>query len=452
MGDESPKQTIHVAEDEGSEAKITIDTRNPSLIKPPTGFSDTLTYRDGGFSAWLVTFASFLTLFTCVGLQYCAGTYIRYFYFQATFSYTSFSTISFISSMNGAAFPLFAPLVGDFVERKGPRIGTLIGGLIQSASYVIASFSPHVGFSIAFQGLMFGIGEVFVYMSAVNIITQYFNKLRGLALGFAVAGSGAGGLAMAVITQALLDGLGWQWALRIEAVMMLATCLFGAAMFNSVQPRNPRRLSILASAKFYFQDSRFVVLWASGLLSFFGFFLPFSYLPSYATSQGIDANRASLILGLTNGGSAVGRIFLGYLADKTGYLNIYVITQIACPIICLFWPLAKSFGGLLVLGMCYGFFAGGFVSSQPPMLASVFGGDNLTARLGIVMSSTLAGNVGGAPIAGAILDAHTTVDADGNKTIDFVPMIMFGGLTMLAGNLLLVWVWGKTTRWKLKRI
>ncbi|KAJ3336531.1 hypothetical protein HDU93_002634 [Gonapodya sp. JEL0774] len=435
---------------------ISVETRHPSVmkvsgidfdgvdglgatvvvvVKPARGYTDTLTYPDGGFRAWLITFAAFLTLFTCIGLQYCAGTYIRYFYFQSTFSSASFSTLSFISSMNGTAFPLFAPIVGHFVDRKGPRISTLLGGTLQCASYIIASFSPHVGFSIVFQGFVFGIGEVFVYLAAVNIVAQYFSKMRGLALGFAVAGSGAGGLAMSVLTQSLLDTYGWQWALRIEGFMMLATCIIGAIFFQSIQPPNPRRVSLLTTAKSDFQDSRFVALWASGLVAFFGFFLPFSgdlinvdsiskpsYLPSYATSQGIDPGKASLILGMTNGGSAIGRIILGYTADKVGYLNIYVITQIACPIVCLFWPLAKSFGGLLVLGMCYGFFAGGFVSSQPPMLASVFGGDNLTARLGIVMSATLFGNIGGAPIAGAILDSHTTYDLDGNKIIDFVPV------------------------------
>ncbi|KAJ3340664.1 hypothetical protein HDU93_006521 [Gonapodya sp. JEL0774] len=400
--------------------RIDVSTRYPS-IKPQNGFSDTLTYPDGGLKAWMVVCASFFTLFFSVGLQYCAGTYIRFYYYQETFGAASFTVLSFISSLNGAGFPIAGPAVGQFTERYGPRTSVLVGGVIAGSAYIVASFSPGVWFTLMFQGFLFAIGEVFIYMAAIRIVSEYFNRFRGLAVGLAVGGSGVGGLVMAVVTQKLLDTLGWQWALRIEGIIVVTSCVVASSLFSSFQPKNPPNTSLLASARSYFRDPRFLVLWISNAISFFGYFIPFSYLPSYATQAGIEPGNASLILGLTNGGSAVGRIVLGFLADKYGYLNVYVGCQIVTPVAMLFWPLTSSFGGLALIGMLYGFFAGGWISSQPTMLASVFGGDNLVARLGVIMSATLAGSLGGSPIAGAIADSRTTYDAAGAKAVDFVP-------------------------------
>ncbi|KXS18943.1 MFS general substrate transporter [Gonapodya prolifera JEL478] len=449
--DETDAAEKGIATDKAGEKNDIDRGLGDTLLEPKTDTPEHI-YPDGGWRAWLVVTAAFFTFFFTVGLQYCSGTYIRFFYYNQTFGSASFTVISFISSVNNSGFPIAGPIVGSLAESKGPRFTVILGGIIAGASYIIASFSPGIWFSILFQGFFFSVGEVMVYMAGVRIVSMYFNRVRGLALGVALGGSGIGGLVMAVVTQRLLDTAGWQWALRVEGIVVVATALLASLLFTSIQPPNPRRVSLLASARSYFRDSRFVILWISNAIAFFGYFIPFSYLPSYATQVGIDASRASLVLGITNGGSAAGRIALGYFADKFGYLNMYVLCQIITPVAMLFWPITTSFPGLIAFGLAYGFSAGGWISSQPTMLASAFGGDNITGRLGVIMSATLAGALGGSPLAGAILDSRTTYDETGKAVIDFVPMILFGGITMLVGNLMLVWVWGQSTRWRLKKV
>jgi hypothetical protein len=92
----------------------------------------------------------------------------------------------------------------------------------------------------------------------------------------------------------------------------------------------------------------------------------------------------------------------------------------------LLWPLATTTGPLIVIAFLYGLFAGGYISLLPVMMsASLWPGDPAVAgRLGMQMSSTLIGSIAGSPIAGAILDANTTIDpVTGAKWSNYTPMV-----------------------------
>jgi MFS family permease len=60
------------------------------------------------------------------------------------------------------------------------------------------------------------------YFPIMAITPIYFDKHRGFAVGFVLAGSGAGGVVMAPVLQTLLDRYGVHWALRILGIWNLA--------------------------------------------------------------------------------------------------------------------------------------------------------------------------------------------------------------------------------------
>jgi MFS family permease len=86
---------------------------------------------------------------------------------------------------------------------------------------------------------------------------------------------------------------------------------------------------------------------------------------------------------------------------------------------------------------------------MPAMINSLFGGGaGLVAILGMQMSSGLVASIAGPPIAGAITDSNTTINADGTKTVDWLETILYAGLVMLVGNVALIWIRGDKTKWK----
>lgn len=127
-----------------------------------------------------------------------------------------------------------------------------------------------------------------------------------------------------------------------------------------------------------------------------------------------------MCLGLLNGSSAVGRIIAGWVGDKVGYLNVFVVCQLGSAVVCLVvWPFAETLGMLVSFSILFGMMAGSYISVLPPMVVSLFGGGSAVAVLGMQMSSGFFASLAGPPIAGAITDSQTTVAADGSKQINW---------------------------------
>ena len=82
-------------------------------------------------------------------------------------------------------------------------------------SLILASFSRELYHLIITQGFLFGAFSGISYIPAVSIISQYFDKRRGLATGLAVSGSGFGAFALSPLTHVLIENLGWRWSLRV---------------------------------------------------------------------------------------------------------------------------------------------------------------------------------------------------------------------------------------------
>lgn len=184
------------------------------------------------------------------------------------------------------------------------------------------------------------------------------------------------------MTQAFIDAYGWRWALRITGIMGGGITIVASAF---IRPRFlvPKVKKPIFDAK-YFKDYRFTMLYVARLPAAFGFFVPFSwvfrplageqhsdislaaspnsnpsYLPSFAVNAGMTAQQGSLALGVINGASALGRVSLGYFADRFGNMNSYAICQLLTPVVILcVWPFATQFWSLILFAILLGFFSG----------------------------------------------------------------------------------------------
>lgn len=75
------------------------------------------------------------------------------------------------------------------------------------------------------QAILVGIGSSMLYYPVISLTPVYFNRHRGFAMGIAMAGSGAGGLVLAPVTQLLLSHFGAPATLRILGVWNLVVCV-----------------------------------------------------------------------------------------------------------------------------------------------------------------------------------------------------------------------------------
>ena len=118
------------------------------------------------------------------------------------------------------------------MNRRGPRIVAVTGGVLYGMGVFLASFAGHrLWWLYISYGLMSGIGLGFGYIVPVAVLVKWFPDRRGLITGVAVGGFGAGALVTAPVATRLIESVG---VLRTFAYLgvafLVVTVLAGSFM------------------------------------------------------------------------------------------------------------------------------------------------------------------------------------------------------------------------------
>ena len=117
-----------------------------------------------------------------------------------------------------------APLVGVLVDRVGVRRLTTIGIVIVAIGFVLLSRVQSLqAFYIAIFIIAAGMSAT-GGANAATVITHWFRRYRGRALGLMTFGGGMGGLA-AIVFAELISEYGWRDALVAVGVVQLVVCV-----------------------------------------------------------------------------------------------------------------------------------------------------------------------------------------------------------------------------------
>jgi len=103
------------------------------------------------------------------------------------------------------------PIEGWFVDKYGPKIVVLFGGLLCGIGWVINSYADSLTM-LYVAAAIGGTGAGAVYGTAVGNSLKWFPDRRGLAAGITAAGFGAGSALTVVPIQALIKSSGYEAA------------------------------------------------------------------------------------------------------------------------------------------------------------------------------------------------------------------------------------------------
>ena len=178
--------------------------------------------RFGIFYGWWIVFAAASIVFLSAG-TFFYGFSLLVAPLTEEFGWSR-ASISIGFSLRTELGGIAAPVVGFAVDRMGVRRITLAGVFIVALGFVLMSRMDSLLFfyvSVIVIAIgMSGTGGP----NASTVISHWFRRQRGRALGLMTLGGGAGGLS-AIVFAGLISSFGWRDALVIVAVVQLLICV-----------------------------------------------------------------------------------------------------------------------------------------------------------------------------------------------------------------------------------
>jgi len=335
-----------------------------------------------------VTATGFLSLFSLVGIMFYGLPFFYDFWVQ-NFGWSR-ATVTSGFAFGKVFVGLFAFFAGWVIDRFGPRRVMLFGILMGGVAFI--------GLSMVTSLWQFYICYIFsalAYMCGGPLpnqvlISRWFSKARGKAMGIAYLGIGIGGMLVPQIARWLNSNFGWHQALLILGLLMIAIS-FPITWFVKDHPdTNPQEArqaedktpisKILKSWPLYMLiiGSMCSIGAVAGTSQNLKLFLA---LDLHFT-QGQAANIISLLLG----SSIAGRLIMGWLADRfpKKYVMMLIYTLVAGSIPLLFF--AETPGVLYLFALIFGLGLGGDYMIIPLMAAELFGVKVLGRIMGIILT------------------------------------------------------------------
>ncbi|WWD06242.1 hypothetical protein V865_004328 [Kwoniella europaea PYCC6329] len=398
-------------------------------------------YPDGGYG-WVV-------LVGCVILAGCTmGWNMNYGVFQEYYSTNIFpgqSTAVLIlpGCFNGFFMSSSAFLSGRMGDRYGfKRVLYSSAGLFWLGLF-LASWSTKLWQLALTQGVISGFGQGLAMPLFMSLPSQWFYKKRGLASGIAIGGAGLGGGTITLVARQLLTTVGYKKTLLILSFVELCFMLL-AIQFLRTRPTSPEARSGKTAPwvdKDVVKTGAFWSIMIGTVVGTVGYGMPFSFLAQYVRVNYTITDPILLALPTTLLAYmvCVGRALVGFVADRIGPLNTYILVFFLSGVIqlCL-WLTAKSFGATLAFAVMFGLIAPGFSGILPQIIVQLFGPANLATNVGLILISQAPGNFINGPIGGGLYDAT------GRTTFKYT--IIFGGAMQILGGVLACYARYKTSR------
>ncbi len=187
------------------------------------------------------------------------------------------------------------------------------------------------------------------------------------------------------------------------------------------------------------KSSSFWLLQLGLVMESFGYFIPSIYLPIFARSLGLSPSIGTLLVALLNAAGVVATVMFGMLCDRFHVTTVILLSTIGTTIsIFLLWGLSTAMPLLVEFSIVYGFFAGGFVSTNAGVIKMVKQGDrsaDIGILLGIVSAARGVGAIGSGPLSEALLrDKPWSGQAGFAYGSGYGGLIVFTGLSAAVGG------------------
>jgi len=348
------------------------------------------------FYGWWVVVATFIVqLIGVAGAFYTVSVFLEPLH--TTFGWST-TQISLAFTIAALLTGLLSPLVGWAVSRIGVRNVQIYGVIVCGISLMaLGSIQQLWHYFVLFAFMASGLVCITI-VTVQTLISFWFTKKRGIAMGIVMAGVGLGGMLMVFLASQIVGAFGWRWAYRILGCMEFAIVLPMILIFVKNKPQDlglvPDGVALTATESqqqaaqgslTLAQGAKSLAFYLLCTLSMIVFFMVGGFTQhAIALLKSLNVARADVFWGLVLGMSVFGRFGFGALADKiskkTTLISVLVFILLGIGSI-----LFLSLDSMLVWGfiLFFGCGYGGFITVFPLLLGEIFGLEHFSKYVGV---------------------------------------------------------------------
>ena len=211
-----------------------------------------------------------------------------------------------------------------------------------------------------------------------------------------------GGVIYPILFRRLLASVGFAWATRTIAFIMLCTSILPLICLRKRIASTKTRTILNINA---LTDASYIFFTLGSFFEFIGVYVVLFYVQLFAIQKtDVDSNLSFYLLPMINAGSCLGRLVPNFYADKFGCLNMQIPFAFISALLAFCWMSIRDTAGIVIFCLLYGFFAGALVSLPGPTMVSLSPDLSvLGTRMGVSMTVVALGVLIGNPVAGAFL-------------------------------------------------
>jgi sugar phosphate permease len=366
------------------------------------------------------TATAFTALFAVVGLA-LYGLPLYYDFMVSDFGWSRKMVTSGNALSKLVVGPIFGFVAGWIVDRFGPRRLMMAGILMAGGALVGLGASSAVWtfyFFYFFNALGYVCGGP---LPNQVLLSHWFDKTRGKAMGIAYLGIGIGGALVPLLANWLTQQFGWRGSLQALGVLIVLIA-FPMAYFVRERPPNAGTGVVPASGEPAAPTSlgpiltrpAFYLLAVGSMCSIAAVGGTNQHLKLFLSldrqySQGDAARIISLILAV----SIAGRLLMGWLADRAPrkyvMLLIYLLVAASIPLLLI----GSSGPGpvMYLFAVVFGLGLGGEYMIIPLMAGELFGVRVLGRVMGIVLTADGVAEATAPFLVSILRDRNGTYDA-----------------------------------------
>lgn len=334
-----------------------------------------------------------------------------------------------IVSINSLVYALSSPLVGWAFDRLGPRLLMPLGGVLIGCGLLTSGLSQSLWQLYLFYGFFVAMGQgALGFVSHSALISHWFVRRRGTAIGLASMGQGCGMLLIVPLAQLLISLMGWRGAFMLLGAVVLCVLTPANALLQRRSPGDvgqlpdgdiPATLDELDpqrrrtsgrwewTLKSALRSFPFWSITAGHLALGTGLFIIYTHLVAHLIHEGFDRLFAAFALGLTGFIRIGGTSLWGFVSDRLGSDKAYAISTVItlAGILCLVAvgsgsPWWLVYASIILYGI--GHSAGNPIYAA--VIGDIFGGSHVGTIFGFLEISFGFGMALGAWLGGAIFD------------------------------------------------